>query len=415
MDIFHVFYIFITVAALFAYINHLCIRIPTTIAIMVGSLLISSAIFLGDQFGLHELEIQARSLVSAIDFHKLLMEGMLNFLLFAGALNIDIYHLNTRKWEIGILATVSTVISMFLIATAVYYLLHIFNLHLPYLYCLLFGALISPTDPIAVLAIFKEVKAKDLLNVTLTGESLFNDGVGIVLFITISSIAFSGSEFSWTNTLLLFFQQAVGGIIYGVLLGLFGYKLLKHQLDEKLEILITLAMTTGGYLFAEKIGVSGPLAMVCAGIFIGNHGKIFGMDKSTRENLDTFWELVDEVLNAILFLLIGLELIIITDDFRYIMVGYAVIPIVLAVRYFAVGIPISLFKLKQNYVPHFINILVWGGLRGGLAVALALSLPNSQHREIILIMTYCVVVFSIVIQGLTIKPLVRYSQKLEKS
>lgn len=415
MDIIHLLYIIITLAALFAYINQIGLRIPTTIAIMGGSLLISLSIVLADAMGFGALEEHTVSIIRGIDFNKLLMEGMLNFLLFAGALNIDIYHLTSRKWEITTLATLSTIASMFIIATVMYYLLNALGIGMPYIYCLLFGALISPTDPIAVLAIFKEVKAKEALNVTVTGESLFNDGVGIVLFITLYEIAFSGHSFSLSGTLMLFVQQAIGGICYGILLGLAGYQLIKRQDDEKVEILITLAMTTGGYILAEYLGVSGPLAMVVAGIFIGNHGKIFGMRRSSRENLDNFWELVDEVLNAVLFLMIGLELLVISDNFEYLLVSIATIPIVLAARYIVVGIPISIFKLKNQYVPHFVNILVWGGLRGGLAVALALSLPKSGYREIILLMTYCVVVFSIIFQGLTIKHLVQYSQKLEKN
>jgi Na+:H+ antiporter len=415
MDMIHLLYLAITLSAILAYLNHAYIRIPSTIAIMSGSLLISLAIIAIDKVSLSPLEAHAIDILQKLDFHKLLMEGMLNFLLFAGALNVDIYHLTTRKWEITTLATLSTITSMFLIASAIYYLLIILNLPIPYLYCLLFGALISPTDPIAVLSIFKQVNAKESLNVTVTGESLFNDGVGIVLFITLSQVAFSTTEFSWSAALLLFFQQAVGGIIYGVLLGLAGYQLIKKLSDEKVEILITLAMTTGGYILAEKLGTSGPLAMVTAGIFIGNHGKIFGMRKESRENLDKFWELVDEILNAILFLLIGFELLLTRHDSRYLLAGLAVIPIVLLVRYCVVGIPMSIFKRYKRYVPHFINILAWGGLRGGLAVALALSMPDSQYREVILIMTYCVVVFSIIVQGLTIKPLVRLSQRREES
>jgi len=401
--------IIISVAALLGYINARFIRMPTTIAIMMGSLIISLALVIIGQFGFAGLEAKIARVLISVDFNKLLMQGMLSFLLFAGALTINLNDLYSARWEIGILATLGTITSTILIGMGSFYLLAAMGYAVPFFHCMLFGALISPTDPIAVLAIFKEVGAPRKLQVIVSGESLFNDGVAIVVFLSLLQVVTSQEPVTWQGVSLLFLREAIGGIIYGVLLGMLGYRLLSKIDNYKVEVLITLAMATGGYVLANALGLSGPLAMVCAGIFIGNKGRVFSMTNKSRRNIDNFWELIEEILNAILFLIIGLELLAIQHHWAQVIVGLATIPLVLLVRYLTVSTPMLYWQRFKKYPPNAINILAWGGLRGGLAVALALALPLSKHRDILLTMTYSVVVFSILVQGLTIKPLVKAS------
>lgn len=400
----------LTMAIVATYINERFIKMPTTIAIMASSLLLSLLMILfGGYFGAHFADTIATEL-NRIDFNDLLMNGMLSFLLFAGALHVDISQLKAHKWEIGILATVSTVLSAILIAVATFYLLPLFGVNLSFIYCLLFGALISPTDPIAVLATFKELNAPKNLDVKVAGESLFNDGVGIVMFLSIYQVAFSSATLSVQQVSLLFAQQALGGIAYGALLGYLTSWLIKPIDNHKVEILLTIMVATGGYAFAQHLDISGALSMVVAGIFIGNQGRNHAMSAKSRESLDNFWEIIDEILNAVLFLLIGFELLIIQVKGPEILVSCLMIPLVLLVRLITVAIPMSIFKKFRSYAPYTIRILVWGGLRGGLAVALALALPQGHDRSLILGMTYAVVMFSVIVQGLTIKPLVEKSK-----
>lgn len=400
----------LTLAVAISYLNHRILKMHSTIGILVGSLGFTFILIVAGKFGLDSLEIAMGATLEKIDFHHLVIDGMLSFLLFAGALNVDFEELKAAKWEIGVLATIGTVISTFLIAGLVYYILDFLGMPLPFLYCALFGALISPTDPIAVLAIFKKLNAPKQLHATVAGESLFNDGVGIVLFLTIYQLAFTEAPITASGVSLLFLQQAVGGILYGVVLGLVGYWLIKPINDHHLEISITVAIATGGYALAHSMGISGPLAMVVSGLFIGNPGRQFFMSESTREHLLNFWEFVDEMLNAVLFLLIGLEIMIMSANGRELIAGLIAIPLVLLVRFLTVSAPMKLFKQRKTYPKHATAIMVWGGLRGGLAVALALALPSSAERDLILAMTYAVVLFAIIVQGLTITPLVKRSK-----
>lgn len=416
MDFYNLMAIILTFAVMVGYVNHRFIKMPTTIAIMFSSLLVSAFLVAIGKIGFSHAIDQVTAVLRRIDFHKLLINGMLSFLLFAGALTVDLGNLRNKKWEIGILASLGTVISSLLVGVLIYYGLMLIGFHIHFLFCMLFGALISPTDPIAVLSILKDLKAPRDMTIFLEGESLFNDGVGIVIFLTIYTIAFNGGTFSFESVTLLFLQQAIGGMLYGGFLGYFAYKLIQPVTSHKIQILITVALVTGGYAFAEAIDVSGPLAMVVAGIFIGNHGQDFYMAKNARENLENFWEVIDEILNAVLFLLIGFEVLVMPSTTRGVMSIILAISVVLIVRFICVAAPMKVFMRKRQYFPKIIPILTWGGLRGGLAVALALSLPPSHpERELVVTMTYGVVLFSILIQGMTIKPLIRSSLNEMKS
>ncbi|MEE4311224.1 MAG: sodium:proton antiporter [candidate division KSB1 bacterium] len=403
MDAFDSIAILITLAALFSYINFKFIRFPRTVALMLISLLTASfVIILGKIFPV--ICAQAQLFVKSIDFNKALMEGMLSFLLFGGALHVDVNDLLENKLEIIIFATFGVLSSTFIVG-ALFYILP--GLNIPFIYCLLFGALISPTDPVAVLSILKHVSGSDRLKVKIAGESLFNDGISVVLFITLLNLAFGDHDSSTSVVIAFFLEEALGGVIFGFFIGWIAYTLLKSVDDYLVEILITLSLVTGGYALASELHVSGPIAMVICGLFIGNQGRLFAMSDNTRQHLDTFWELIDWILNAVLFVLIGLEVLILTFSGQYLLAGLAAIPIAILARFLSIGIPISLLKIRRNYSRHAIKILTWGGLRGGISVALALSLPLFKHREIIVAMTYAVVVFSILVQGLTIKYLVK--------
>ena len=406
MDLFDIIAILISLSAIFSYLNFRYIKLPTTIGLMLFSLILSLLLIVLGQLGFI-IEDHARELVGRIDFNKTLMHGMLSFLLFAGALHVNINDLMEKKWEIGIFATLGVIISTFIIGSIIYYVLQWIGFGIQYIYCLLFGALISPTDPIAVLGILKKTDAPKSLVTKITGEALFNDGIGVVVFITLYGIAFGGHGITAGDIALLFAEETIGGIIFGLLTGWIAYRLLKSVDNYQVEILITLALVTGGYALASAMHLSGPIATVIAGLLIGNQGRRFAMSDRTREHLDTFWELIDEILNAILFVLIGFEMLILVFLRKYILEGLIAIPIMLLARFISIAIPILFLKIRREFSPHVIKIMTWGGLRGGISVALALSLPVSTERNIILAMTYVVVVFSILVQGLTIQYLVQ--------
>ena len=407
MNILNIAAILITVSALFSFVNHRFIKLPTAIGLMVISLLVS-LLFLGaGKLGWGHLESQARLLLDSIDFNETLMQGMLSFLLFAGALHINLGDLARQKWIITSLATVGTLLSTFLVGGASYYLLGALGIHLEFIYCLLFGSLISPTDPIAVLGILKSAKAPKTLEIKIAGESLFNDGVAVVVFVVLLGIATGGHDVTTQHIVMLFLEEAIGGIIFGFVLGWLTYLLLKQVDNYQVEILLTLALVMGGYALASAIHTSGPIAVVVAGLLIGNQGRMLAMSDHTREHLDTFWELVDEILNAVLFVLIGLEVLVLPFTTDVLLASLAMIPLVLAARFISVGLPVTLLRFRRNFTPGAIKILTWGGLRGGVSVALALSLPAGDAREIILAITYAIVIFSIVVQGLTIGRLVK--------
>ena len=410
MSLFEIISLLLCFAAVFSYINYKYIKLPTTIGIMLLSLLFSLALLLFGEFGF-SLDDQATELVKRIDFNEALLHGMLSFLLFAGALHVNINDLREQKWVIGTLATVGVISSTFIIGTVMYYILHWLGIPVAYIYCLVFGSLISPTDPIAVMGILKIVGAPKTLETKIAGESLFNDGVGVVVFLVLLGIATGGDEMTTTHVIKLFSVEALGGVFFGLGLGFLGFFMLRGVDNYQVEALITLALVSGGYAFAEYIHVSAPIAIVVAGLFIGNQGRTLAMSDSTRERLDDFWELIDEILNAILFLLIGLELLILTFTNQFMIAGLLAIPIVLLTRFVCVGVPIKIMSKFRTFSPYVTTILTWGGLRGGISVALALSIPNVPAREPLLVITYFVVVFSILVQGLTIKKVLALSQK----
>jgi monovalent cation:H+ antiporter, CPA1 family len=416
MSLFETAAALISLAALFSYLNHRLLRLPTTIGLMILALLFSLGI-LGVGFFVPSVTSQATRLLAELDFSAALLHGMLGFLLFAGALHVDLGDLAEQKRAIALLATVGVVCSAILVAGMVWGLARLLGLALDPFHALLFGALISPTDPIAVLGLLTKLGAPRSLVAKITGESLFNDGVGVVLFLGLVGVAGltpqSGHPGPW-NVLELFAVEALGGIVFGFGVGVIIYFMLKSVDEYTVEVLLSLALVAGGYALAEALHVSAPIAMVVAGLLIGNHGRAFAMSATTREHLDAFWELVDETLNAVLFVLIGLEVLVLTFSGRQLMVGLLVIPAVLLARWVAVALPLTMLRPFQRFTPHAVKVLTWGGLRGGISVALALWLSrlmgpgHAATRDLLLVMTYCVVVFSIIVQGLTISPLLRH-------
>jgi monovalent cation:H+ antiporter, CPA1 family len=410
MDIFNIFTILITFSALFGYLNYRYFHLPRTIGLMLAALILSAALIIAGQCGWAGKE-QVLSVLRSIDFNRLLLNGMLGFLLFAGALNVELNELMKQKWVVASLATGAVVLSTFLVGVLTWWLLTLFHIPVSLMHCLLFGALISPTDPVAVLNILKSMKAPKALETQMAGEALFNDGVGVVIFIVLLQLATGDQDAGFGQVALLFAKEAMGGILLGLCAGYLAYQMLKRVDDYQVEVLITLGLVTGGYSLSNTIHISGPLAMVTAGLLIGNHGRAFAMSETTRRNLDTFWELIDEILNAVLFILIGMEVLTLEFTAPHLLAGLILIPVVLLARLISVSVPFTLLRLRRKPEANVIKILTWGGLRGGIAVALALSLPLAPERGTIIMATYMVVVFSVGVQGLTIERLMRRWEK----
>jgi CPA1 family monovalent cation:H+ antiporter len=406
-NIYEILTFLVMLTATFSYINVRFIKLPATIGIMLISLICSLlVIWLGKYFP--SVSTYIKSVIGSIDFETILMRAMLSFLLFAGAINIDVQKLRKEIVPVITYSTIGVVISTAFIGTAMYFIFQVFNMELPFIYCLLFGSLISPTDPIAVLGILKQARIPSSMETKISGESLFNDGIGVVVFISLLDIAFMGSDdHGVVQTSLLFLKEAGGGIVWGLLLGYGGFYLLKSIDHYQVEVLITIAVVMGGYLLASYLHVSGPLAMVVAGIIIGNKGTREAMSDITKDYVNKFWELIDEMLNALLFLLIGFEMIILNFDNKVIGIGLIAIIVSLTGRYVSVFIPTLFMSYKKTFDRTMLPILTWGGLRGGISVALALSLPKSEFRSIIVSITYIIVVFSILVQGLTIGKLAK--------
>lgn len=435
MDTFNLLALLITLAAVFGWLNHRYVRLPATIGLMIISMVFSLALVVLGKAGVTGTEAMARSL-GEVDFDAALLNGMLGALLFAGALHININDLREQKWVISLLATLGVLTSTALVGTGAWLIFRWIGFDIPFIFALLFGTLISPTDPIAVGAILRTAGVPKSLLTKITGESLFNDGVGVVLFLLVLELAVGGgghgaaeaathagealgaasgtgahgtsSGISVVQVLDLLGVEVVGGLLFGGIMGWIVYRMLKSVDAYQVEILLTLAVVTGGYALAQLLHVSGPLAMVVAGLLIGNRGRSLAMSERTIRHLDSFWELADDFLNAVLFVMIGIEVLILAYAPGYLLAGLLAIPLVLGARFLSVAAPVSLLRTIRDFSPHVVKILTWSGLRGGISVALALSLPPDRpERALLITATYVVVVFSIVVQGLTVGPLVR--------
>jgi CPA1 family monovalent cation:H+ antiporter len=412
MSIFSIGAILVGLSALFGYVNYRVLRLPHTIGLVVIALAASLSII---GFDLVQPSVQIGQKITGvlrqIDFNRTLMHGMLSFLLFAGALHADFSAFKTRRLTIGVMAVLGTLISTFVVGAVMWLLFGIFELEIPFIWALAFGALISPTDPVAVLGLFKTVEVPDTLQAKMAGESLFNDGVGVVVFTVVVAIALGGGEHGGdigaADIVKLFFTEAVGGAILGLAAGYISYRAMYGIDEPSLEVLITLALVMVTYALALSLHMSGPIAMVVAGLFIGNRGVKYAMSEHTRDYVLTFWTLIDEILNSVLFLLIGLEVLVVAVSIDHFGVALLAIPVTLFARALAVTIPIAILSHWETFTKGAVPVLIWGGLRGGIAVALALSLPDNKYKAAILSITYGVVLFSIIVQGLTVKPLVK--------
>ncbi len=406
--------ILLTITAFAAYMNYRFLKLPKSIGLTLITLL-CSLVFIGlDKVGFPTYSY-TNEFINSIDFNTTVMGGMISFLLFAGGLHINAMELAKQKGIIGVLATFSVVISTAVVGTTIWLVAMAFNTHIDFIYALIFGALIAPTDPIAVLGLFKRVKAPRALEMKVAGESLFNDGIGIVMFVVLLEIAVGQGTMSKHSIFIMFLQQLCGGVILGVALGYFVDWLL-HQVDDyEVTVLVTLALVTGGYYLAVILGVSGPIAMVFAGLIVGNRLKDAALSKKSAQNLLTFWKMTDQTLNAILFVLIGIIVFQLSFTVNTTIVAVLAIPMVLIARYISVAVPIHMFSMFRKFSKHSIKILTWGGLRGGISIALALSLPDTPAKDEILTATYAVVVFSLLVQGLTIQPMLKKAFEKDES
>ena len=412
MDYFFIITILIALSASFGYINVRFLKLPNSIGLMVITILFTLAILGLSYFDTTLLDAE-KYIISQINFKSVLLDIMLSFLLFAGALHTNFEQLKVQRWPVLVFSTLGVLISTFLVGTTMFLILKWLGLEVTYIYCLLFGALISPTDPIAVLGILKKAGVPKKLETKIVGESLFNDGIGVVVFLTLFQIAsFGNNNIEVSDVLKLFGQEVIGGIALGILLGWITYKLLKSIDDYDIEVIITLATVMVGTAIAQKLHLSAPLAMVAAGLIVGNDTvRVHAMSDTTETYVDKFWELIDILLNTVLFVLIGMEMLVLVYEGNYIIAGLLAIPVILICRYASLMMPINFFKKKLDFVPYTNIIMTWGGLRGGISIALALGLTQEMHRDLFLVVTYIVVVFSIIVQGLTVGKLV---EKLEK-
>jgi len=408
MDYYSIASILVVLSALFGYINVRFLKLPITIGLMVITIVFTVVVIAIAQFD-DTLLLTEKELINSIDFEKLLLDVMLSFLLFAGALHTNFEQLRIQRWPILAFATVGVLTSTFLVGIAMFYVLPLLGLNVSFIHCLLFGALISPTDPIAVLGILKKVGAPKKLEAKIVGESLFNDGVGVVVFLTIFAIAKNpNASIEFSEIATLFIQEVFGGVILGALLGWICYRMLKSINNYEIEVIITIAVVMGGTLLAHKFHLSAPLAMVTAGLIVGNDTiRESTMSDVTEAYVDKFWELIDVLLNTILFVMIGMEMLVLVLEHNYIYAGLLAIPIVLMCRYLSLFIPVKIFDKRLDFVPRTNLIMTWGGLRGGISIALALGLTQDMNRDLFLVITYVVVVVSIIGQGLSVGPIIQ--------
>lgn len=399
--------ILIVLSAVLGWINQRFLKLPGTVALTMMGAIASILVVLADRFlpG-SNLSGAVSAFLNGVDFHQTLMEGMLSFLLFAGALHVDIDYLRKGRWQIAILATLGVIASTLLVGFGFHWLTASLGIAVPLIWCLVFGALISPTDPVAVMGVMNTVKVPPSLKATIAGESLFNDGVGVVIFSILLAVAVSGQPFSLVHAGEMFLVEAGGGALLGLAAGWIGYRAMKSIDDYSVEVMISLAVVMGGYSLASALHISGPVAMAVAGLLIGNRGVAEAMSDVTRDYLLKFWTLIDEILNAVLFLLIGLEAVVVAQRWGLIGLGVLTIPLVLAARAISVGVPLLAWRKLMPFRLTF-PVMVWGGLRGGISIALALSLPSSPIKDVLVAATYMVVLFSVLVQGGTIKTVIQ--------
>ena len=414
MELYYSFSALIVLASIFAYLNYRFLKLPSTIGIMVIAIAVSIILVLFGENFLPRTFGHLNKLMNGIDFTEVLMGAMLNFLLFAGGIHINIDDLKEHFRPIVIFSTVGVIISTFVVGFGMFYLLPLVGLHVPFIYCLVFGALISPTDPVAVLSILKQANVSKALKTKVAGESLFNDGMAVVVFTVVLQLAIGNEvDLGLESIGLLLLKEAGGGLLLGVILGWITSRLMREVDDYIISVLVTLSVVMGGYLIARQMHISGPLTMVAAGLFMGNFNVKFKMKSVTQDYLIKFWELIDEILNAVLFLFIGFELLMIKDLKDYMIPGLVAVAVVLLARFISIWAPIKFMSLRRTFSPQTVKVLFWGGIRGGVSIALAMSIPKGEYSNIILSITYCVVVFSIVVQGLTIAK-VANPKKIEK-
>ncbi|MBB4659906.1 cation:proton antiporter [Parvularcula dongshanensis] len=405
LSLFDLVAILLVLTASFAWVNHRFIHLPHTIGLLIMGLA-SSLVLVGLQLVLPDLDLQNRvaSVIRRIDFQETVLGGMLAFLLFAGSLHVDLGKLRDRAWVIGSMATLGVLISTAVVGLGVWGAAQVLGIALPLPWALVFGALISPTDPVAVLSTLRVTPVPEVLKAEMTGESLFNDGVGVVIFTALlaAALGMSGEGIDLAEIGELFVVEALGGALLGLVTGYLAYRGMRAIDDYAIEVLISLALVTGSYAIADQLHISGPIAVVVAGVFIGNRGPVDALSGQTERYLFGFWTLTDEILNSLLFLLIGLEVIVLRFEPSLLGLTLLVIPIVLCARLAAVAAPVTVLRVKQHFVRGTIPVLTWGGLRGGISVALALSIPENPYKAAILAATYAVVLFSIIVQGLTL-------------
>ncbi len=414
MTILQIASLMIVLAGLFGAINYFFLKLPSSIGILVIAL-VTSLILMGLDLALPGLDLAStiKGEVEGIGFSKTLLEGMLGLLLFAGALHVNLADLRERAWTVALMATIGVLLSTAIAGLGLYFVLGV-----PLLIALVFGALITPTDPVAVLGVLREAKLRKSLETKIAGESLFNDGVGYVVFLFMVGLAFPAvayAEASIGGALILFVQEAFGGAILGGVLGWLVFQMMKRIDDYPLEVLLSLGLAFGGYQLAVMLGFSGPIMAVVAGLLIGDVGVKRGMSQKTREQLNAFWKLIDEILNAVLFLLIGVEVFAIAFNMEMLYAGALGIFLSLVARLAAVSVPILMLSHWRTYPRDVIPVMTWGGIKGGISVALALSIPENEYKPLILSITYIVVLFSIIVQGLSIAPLAKRLNRAQET
>lgn len=414
MELYYSFSVLIVLTAIFSYLNLRYLKLPSAIGIMLLAMIVSiSLVIVGKSYP--DMFTGFTDIIASVDFTEVLMGSMLNFLLFAGAIHISLHDLRKQRIPVMIFSTVGVIISTIIVGTLMYFTFILLGVTIPFIECLVFGALISPTDPIAVIAILKKAGIRKSLEVKVAGESLFNDGVAVVLFAVLLQLAQgSAVDLTFLHVSGLFLQEAGGGLVMGLLLGYIASQGIKRINSYNVTVMITLAVVMGGYLITRYLHISGPLTMVAAGLVIGNYGKAIAMSNMDKDYLDKFWELIDEILNAMLFLIIGFELLLIPNLQQYWLIGPITILIVLMARFLSIWLPIKFIPKIGIFDARTITILVWGGLRGGVSVALALTIDDHLHHNLFLAITYYVVVFSIVVQGLTVGKLTQMQKATKR-